>query len=38
MVWGRMSSLGVGNLVFIENTINQYVYLDILKNNLKECD
>lgn len=36
MVWGCMSASGVGNLVFIENTMNQYVYLDILKNNLKE--
>lgn len=31
MVWGCMSSSGVGNLVFIEN-----VYLDILRNNLQE--
>lgn len=36
MVWGCMSAAGVGNLVFIENIMDQHVYLDILKNNLKE--
>lgn len=36
MVWGCMSSSGVGNLVFIEGTMDQYVYLNILKENLKK--
>lgn len=36
MVWGCMSAGGVGNLVFIESTMNSSAYLDILKNNLKK--
>ncbi|XP_065363321.1 uncharacterized protein LOC135956697 [Calliphora vicina] len=34
MVWACMSSSGVGNLQFIETTMNKDVYLDILKANL----
>lgn len=36
MVWGCMSSAGVGNLVFIDTIMDRFIYLDILKNNLKE--
>ncbi|GFV93718.1 transposable element Tc1 transposase [Trichonephila clavipes] len=36
MVWGRMASNGVGNLVFIDNIMNHKLYIDIHKNNLKE--
>lgn len=35
MVWGSMSASGVGNLVFIKPNMDRWVYLDILKNNLK---
>lgn len=35
MVWGCMSIAGVGNLVFIDTAMNLYVYLNILKANLK---
>ncbi|GFU98571.1 transposable element Tc1 transposase [Trichonephila clavipes] len=34
MVWGCMAATGVGNLVIIDGIINQYSYLNILKNNL----
>lgn len=34
MVWGCMAASGVGNLVFIENTMNKEGYLAILKENL----
>lgn len=34
MVWGCMSSAGVGNLVFIEETMDITVYLNLLKDNL----
>jgi hypothetical protein len=30
-----MSASGVGNLVFIDGIMDQYIYLDILRNNLK---
>ena len=36
MVWGCMSASGVGNLTFIESTMNQYDYINILKNNLHQ--
>ncbi|CAK9827571.1 Transposable element Tcb2 transposase [Anthophora retusa] len=36
MVWGCMSSSGVGELVFIDNIMDKYVYLDILKNNVRK--
>lgn len=36
MVWGCFSASGVGNLVFIETTMDRFVYLNILKNNLKQ--
>lgn len=31
LVWECMSAVGVGKLQFIEGTIDQYVYLNILK-------
>lgn len=34
MVWGCMSSAGVGRLEFIDSTMNKEVYLDLLKQNL----
>lgn len=34
MVWGCFSANGVGNLVFIDGTMDRYVYRDILNNNL----
>lgn len=34
MVWGCMAASGVGNLVFIEETMNKEGYLNILKENL----
>lgn len=36
MVWGCLSSSGVGNLVFIDGIMDQYGYLNILRNNLKQ--
>lgn len=36
MVWGCMSSRGVGKLVIIEGIMDKYLYLNILKENLKE--
>ncbi|GFW01988.1 transposable element Tcb2 transposase [Trichonephila clavipes] len=36
IVWGCMASSGVGNLYFIDGIMNEYVYLDILKRNLKQ--
>ncbi|KAJ4440904.1 hypothetical protein ANN_10751 [Periplaneta americana] len=36
MVWGCMSANSVGNLAFIESTMNQYGYLNILKQNLQQ--
>ena len=35
MVWGCMSSKGVGNLHFIEGKMDHYMYIDILKKNLR---
>jgi hypothetical protein len=35
-VWGCMSSSGTGNLVFIEEIMDRYLYVDILNNNLKQ--
>ena len=34
MVWGCMSSSGVGNLVFINDTMDKTVYLNLFQNNL----
>lgn len=34
MVWGCMSSAGVGKLEFIESTMTKEVYLDLLQRNL----
>ncbi|GBO15255.1 Transposable element Tcb1 transposase [Araneus ventricosus] len=36
MVWGCMSAMGVGNLHFIDGITGKYMYLDILKQNLKQ--
>lgn len=36
MVWGCMAAGGVGNLVFIDGTMNKYDYLNILKENLHQ--
>ncbi|GFV90478.1 transposable element Tcb2 transposase [Trichonephila clavipes] len=36
MVWGCMAATGVGNLVLIDGIMNQYSYLNILKNNLSQ--
>lgn len=36
MVWGAMSHNGVGNLELIEGKMNKEMYLNILKQNLKE--
>ena len=39
MVWGCMSYKGVGKLVFIEETMDRFVYKKILAENLKSsCD
>lgn len=34
MVWGCMSSFGVGNLVFIDTIMDKHVYLNLLQQNL----
>jgi len=34
MIWGCISSKGVGELVFIDGILNKNKYLSILKNNL----
>lgn len=36
LLWGCMSANGTGNLVFIDGIMDQHVYLNILKNNLKQ--
>ncbi|KAH8321097.1 hypothetical protein KR074_004411, partial [Drosophila pseudoananassae] len=36
MVWGCMSSAGVGELVFVEGIMDKVYYLNILKENLKK--
>lgn len=36
MVWGCFSSKGVGKLVFIDEIMDMWLYLDILRNNLWE--
>lgn len=35
MVWGCMASSGVGKMEIVEGIMNQFVYIDILKRNLK---
>ncbi|GBM54333.1 Transposable element Tc1 transposase [Araneus ventricosus] len=35
MVWECFAASGMGNLVFIENYMGQYKYINILKENLK---
>lgn len=37
-VWGCMSASGVGELKFIKEIMNKYVYLNILKDNLQKSD
>ena len=36
LVWACMSSSGVGNIEFIDGIMDNNVYLDILKRNVKE--
>ncbi|GFX81743.1 transposable element Tcb2 transposase [Trichonephila clavipes] len=36
MVWGCMTATGVENLVIIDGIMNQYSYLNILKNTLSQ--
>ena len=36
MLWGSMSTSGVGNLLFIDTNMNKFGYLSNLKNNVKE--
>ena len=36
MIWGCMSSKGVGTIQFIDGIMDAYVYLDILKNDVKQ--
>lgn len=36
MVWGCMAASGVGNLIFIDSIMNQGLYIEILKKNLKQ--
>lgn len=35
LVWGCMAASGVGNLHLIKGTMDQYVYIDILKQHLR---
>ena len=35
IVWGYFAVSGMENIVFIENNMNQYKYINILKENLK---
>lgn len=35
LVWGCMVASGVGNLAFIEGKMTAYIYIDILRSNLK---
>ena len=35
MVWGYFAASSMGNLMFIENNMNQYLYINTLKENLK---
>ena len=35
-IWGCFSSAGAGNFEFIDGIMDQYVYRDILKRNIKE--
>lgn len=36
MVWGCMAASGVGKLHFIESTMDRWIYLDVLKTNLRQ--
>ncbi|GBM94456.1 hypothetical protein AVEN_50289-1 [Araneus ventricosus] len=35
MVWGCFAASGMGNLVFIENNMDQYKYINIMKESLE---
>lgn len=35
LVWGCMTAAGVGNLVFIDQIMDQHVYREILQDNLQ---
>jgi hypothetical protein len=37
-VWGFTSTLGTGELVFIDNIMEKNIYLNILKNNLRRSE
>lgn len=36
LVWGCISTFGTGELVFIDSIMDKYIYLNILKNNLRK--
>ena len=36
MIWGCISARGVGNIHFIDGTMDKYVYNDIQKKNVKQ--
>lgn len=36
MLWGCMSAKGVGNIQFIDNVMDKFVYNDILRKNVKQ--
>ncbi|GBL84426.1 Transposable element Tcb1 transposase [Araneus ventricosus] len=36
MIWGCMSAVGVRNLHFIDGMMDTYIYLEVLKQNLKQ--
>lgn len=36
LVWGCMSSSGVGNMEFIDDIMDRYIYLGILQRNVKD--
>lgn len=35
MVWGCISTVGIGKLIFIDDILDKNKYLNILKENLK---
>ena len=35
MIWGSISTMGAGNLHFIDGNMDKFMYLNILKQNLK---
>ena len=36
MLWGCMSAYGVGNIQFIDNVMDKFIYNDILRKNVKQ--